>query len=287
MNLNRETQSVDSVRDQFNLDQKIAVITGGGGFLGRYFALAVGEMGAYPILLDIDVDGLESVVAALQAKGIKSEFHVVNVCVGDQVESVMQILEQSLPRIDILINAAAFAMKSLEKGGEEFFASFEDYPEELWRLSIEGNLNGIFNITKAVGTVMKREMSGVIVNIASDIAVISPDHRIYEPDEKSDYPGVNFNTPASYPVAKAGVLSLTRYLATHWARYGIRVNSISPAGVFRDHDPKFVEQLAYRIPLGRMANPEELMAPIVFLSSDASSFMTGANLVIDGGRTIW
>jgi NAD(P)-dependent dehydrogenase (short-subunit alcohol dehydrogenase family) len=134
---------------------------------------------------------------------------------------------------------------------------------------------------------MREQQRGAVVNIASDVAVISPDHRIYEPDERFDYEGVNFNTPLAYSVSKAGILAFTRYLATYWAKHGIRVNSVSPAGVWRGHDPKFVEQLAFRIPLGRMAFPQELMGPVVFLASDASSFITGANLMVDGGRTIW
>ena len=121
---------------------------------------------------------------------------------------------------------------------------------------------------------MKSQQKGVVINIASDVAVISPDHRIYKPDERVDYEGVEFNTPIGYSATKAGMLAMTRYLATYWAEDGIRVNSFSPAGVYRDHDPKFVEQLSARIPLGRMA-------------SDASSFMTGANLIVDGGRTAW
>ena len=136
------------------------------------------------------------------------------------------------------------------------------------------------------GKIMKNANKGAIVNIASDVAVISPDHRIYEPDEKYDYEGVPFNTPASYSVSKAGVLALTRYLATYWALFGIRVNSISPAGVFNNQDPKFIDKLS-SIPLGRMAYPEELKGPVVFLCSEASSFITGTNIMVDGGRTIW
>ena len=134
---------------------------------------------------------------------------------------------------------------------------------------------------------MKKQEKGIVINIASDLALISPDQRIYEPDERFDYKGVSFNTPIGYPTTKAGILGFTRYLATYWAPYGIRVNALSPAGVYREQDLKFVEQLSYRIPLGRMAFPEELKGPIVFLCSDASSYMTGSNLIVDGGRTIW
>jgi len=189
--------------------------------------------------------------------------------------------------IDCLINGAAFAMKNLQNGGDEYFAPFEDYLLSNWQMSINVNLTGTFLITQIVGRHMKKAQRGSIINIASDVAIISPDHRIYEADVRMNYDGVDFNTPAAYSVSKAGILAFTRYLATYWARDGIRVNSISPAGVFRNQDSKFVEILSSRIPLGRMANPEELKGPIVFLCSDASSYITGTNLVVDGGRTIW
>jgi len=203
------------------------------------------------------------------------------------VRSVVDAIVADCGRVDILVNAAAFAMKNLQQGGAGFFAPVEEYDPALWQVSIDVNLTGTFLITQAIGTVMKRQRRGAIVNIASDVAVISPDHRIYQPDPAHDYGGVPFNTPIAYSVSKAGILAFTRYLATYWAKDGIRVNALSPAGVFRDQDPKFVEQLASRIPLGRMAFAEELKGPLAFLASDASSFMTGANLIIDGGRTIW
>ena len=134
---------------------------------------------------------------------------------------------------------------------------------------------------------MIKRKKGSVVNIASDVGIISPDHRIYEPNKKFNYKGVNFNTPISYSVAKSGIISMTRYLATYWAKKGIRVNCVSPAGVYKKHNKKFVEQLALRIPLGRMAKSDELNGAIIYLCSNASSYVTGHNLVVDGGRTIW
>ena len=185
------------------------------------------------------------------------------------------------------MNAAAFAMKNLQDGSRNYFENFEEYSQENWEKSITVNLTGTFLVTQVVGKMMKEKRSGSIINIASDVAIISPDHRIYKTDDSIGYEGVDFNTPAAYSVSKAGILSLTRYLATYWANDGIRVNSISPAGVFRNQNPEFVKVLSTRIPLGRMAKPDELKGPVVFLCSDASSYITGANLVVDGGRTIW
>ncbi len=276
-----------SVKKRFDLTGKRILITGGAGFLGLHFAEAVAEMGGVPILLDLRTEDVSRGVERLTGLGYAADGFMLDLTNAAAVAGVVKEIVAKHATIDVLINAAAFAMKSLREGGKDFFAPFEDYREELWQVSLDVNLTGTFLITQAVGRVMKQQRRGVVINIASDVAIISPDHRIYQPDEKSGYPGVPFNTPIAYPVTKAGLLSLTRYLATYWAKDGIRVNSFSPAGVYRDHDPKFVEQLAFRIPLGRMAFPEEYKGPIVFLASDASSFMTGANLVVDGGRTIW
>jgi len=275
------------VKDQFNLKGKNIIITGAAGFLGQHFASAIAEMGGVPILLDIDRLSLDKTVENLEKEGFSSESYVLNITDKDQIKDVIRTIAHKYTTIDGLINAAAYAMKNMQQTSDDYFATFENYDKDLWQVAIDLNLTGTFLITQAVGRKMKSQGKGVIVNLASDVAIISPDHRIYEPDEKNYYKGVSFNSPISYSVSKAGILAFTRYLATYWAKAGIRVNSLSPAGVYRNHDPKFVEQLAFRIPLGRMAQPEELKGPIIFLCSDASSFMTGANLIIDGGRTIW
>lgn len=278
---------VASVREQFELRDRVAVITGGAGFLGGHFADALGELGATPVIVDVDAERVRDAVMRLRDAGLAAHGWPLDITRAEAVRSVVEGVVAECGRVDILVNAAAFAMKNLQHGGAGFFAPFEEYEPPLWQVSIDVNLTGTFLITQAIGAVMKRQRSGTIVNIASDVAVISPDHRIYQPDPAHDYAGVPFNTPIAYSVSKAGILAFTRYLATYWAKDGIRVNALSPAGVFRNQDPKFVAQLASRIPLGRMAFAEELKGPLVFLASDASSFMTGANLIVDGGRTIW
>jgi NAD(P)-dependent dehydrogenase (short-subunit alcohol dehydrogenase family) len=278
---------VTSVKKQMDLSHKKVVITGGAGFLGVNFAEAVAEMGGLPILVDVNQESIDSAISLLSDKGFKADGFVINITNKQQVSEVINEIQGKYSRIDVLINGAAFAMKNLQEGGKDFFAAFEDYDEDLWQVSLDVNLTGTFLITQAVGRIMRKQLAGVIINVASDVAVISPDHRIYEPNEQIDYKGVSFNTPIAYSVSKSGILAFTRYLATYWSKYGIRVNSISPAGVYRNQEEKFVEQLVYRIPLGRMAFAEELKGPIVFLASDASSFVTGTNLIVDGGRTIW
>lgn len=276
-----------SVKRLFDLGGKVVVVTGGAGFLGVRFAEAVAEMGALPVLLDLDPAAVDQAVAQLAAAGFAADGLALDLTDGAAVAGAIERVAAKHRSIDVLINAAAFAMKNMQNAGAGYFAPFEDYDRALWQVSLDVNLTGTFLITQAVGRIMKRQRRGAVINIASDVAVISPDHRIYRPDPRFDYEGVPFNTPAAYSVTKAGLLSLTRYLATYWAADGIRVNALSPAGVYRNQPPKFVEQLALRIPLGRMAFPEELKGPIVFLASEASSFMTGANLIVDGGRTIW
>ena len=274
-----------SVKKLFDLSNKNILITGGAGFLGVHFAEAVAEMGGMPILLDSNQPSIEEASARLSRQGCGVDGFKLDLTDVKQVHQVVEEILNKYRTADVLINGAAFTMKNAQE--EEYFAPFEEYEQSLWQISLNVNLTGTFLITQAIGKAMKRQRKGVIINIASDVAIISPDHRIYEPDDRFNYPGVPFNTPIGYSVTKAGILAFTRYLATYWAKYGIRVNSISPAGTYKDHDPKFVEQLAARIPLGRMAFPHEYKAPIVFLASEASSFMTGANLIIDGGRTIW
>jgi NAD(P)-dependent dehydrogenase (short-subunit alcohol dehydrogenase family) len=276
-----------TVKEQLDLTGKNIVITGGAGFLGLHFAEGIAEMGGLPILIDLENDSLEKASLSLKEKGFDTSCHALDITSADKVIEAFDEIIHTHSHLDCLINAAAFTMKNLKDDGKFFFAPFEEYELSNWKISMDVNLTGTFLVTQAVGKLMKKAKKGSIINIASDVAIISPDHRIYKPDASMDYDGVDFNTPAAYSVSKAGVLALTRYLATYWAQDGIRVNSISPAGVFRDQDPGFVKMISTRIPLGRMASPGELKGPVVFLCSDASSFMTGSNIVVDGGRTIW
>lgn len=287
MDMSSFPKPATSVKSQLDLTGRIAVVTGGAGFLGGHFADALAEMGARPVVLDLHQPAVDDAVARLRRAGHDARGWALDITSVEAVRGIVAAIGEAVGRVDILVNAAAFAMKNLQAGGASFFAPFEDYDPKLWQVSLDVNLTGTFLVTQAVGAMMKQQRRGAIINLASDVGVISPDHRIYQADPQSGYPGVAFNTPIAYSVSKAGLLAFTRYLATYWASDGIRVNALSPAGVFREQDPQFIDQLASRIPLGRMAFPEEMKGPLVFLASDASSFMTGHNLVVDGGRTIW
>ena len=271
----------------FNLKNKIIVITGGSGFLGSEFSSTLSDVGAIPIILDKNNASLELLKKKFIKKKRRGFFFLVDLNNETKVNVVINSIIKKYRKIDCLINAAGFTGEDMLKTDSNFFEKFENYDFKLWQKSLNGNLSSTFILTKSVAKHMLKRKKGSIINIASDVGIISPDHRIYEADKKINYKGVNFNTPLSYSVAKSGIISMTRYLATYWAKKGIRVNCVSPAGVYKKHNKKFVKQLSERIPLGRMAKPGELNGAIIYLCSNASSYVTGHNLVVDGGRTIW
>ena len=276
-----------NIKNLFNLKNKIIVITGGSGFLGSEFSFALSDIGAIPVILDKN----EKSLGILKKKFIKHKrkalFFLVDINKENKVNETINLIIKKYKKIDCLINATTSTANGIIKSKSKLFEKFEKYDFDLWQKSINGHLSSIFIATKSVVKYMLKRKQGSIINIASDVGVISPDHRIYEPNKKYRYKGVNFNTPISYSVAKSGIISFTRYLATYRAQKGIRVNCISPAGIYKNHDKKFVEQLSLRIPLGRMAKSGELNGAIIYLCSNASSYVTGHNLVVDGGRTIW
>ena len=275
------------VQELFRLDGRVAVITGGAGMLGMRHAEAIAEMGGVPVLLDKDGSRLRESMRVLGERfGKEPRGCVVDITNSTDVQQVIQDIIRETGHIDILINNAAMTVES-KHGDTKYFAPFEEYDVGLWEQALRVSLTGAFVCTQTIGKHMKERRCGVIVNIASDVGVISPDHRIYRPDPMHDYPGTSFNTPVSYSVAKAGLISFTRYLATYWAEYNIRVNALSPGGVYNKHDEQFVKRLTQLIPLGRMATPDEYKGAIIFLVSDASAFLTGFNVVMDGGRTCW
>jgi NAD(P)-dependent dehydrogenase (short-subunit alcohol dehydrogenase family) len=276
-----------SARHRFDLSGRVAIITGGAGLLGQQHAHAIAGAGGHIVLADVAGEAATRAAATIgAAHGIDALGVAVDVTDKAAVEAMTRTVGDRFGRIDILINNAAMTVRGGGERGGDYFARFEDYPLDLWEQALRVHLTGAFLCCQAVGRVMVQQQRGVILNIASDVGTISPDHRIYE-GVTSPHTGRPFNTPASYATSKAGLINLTRYLATYWAKDGIRVNALSPGGVFADHDPAFVRSLTDRIPLGRMAGVEDYQGAVLFLVSDASSYMTGANLIVDGGRTAW
>lgn len=270
---------------KFSLTGRVAVITGGAGLLGVQHAEAIAEAGGIPII--VDVDGQR---ASLVADRIKASFQVEAgsfSCDISNTTAVREMCEAVLSRwgrVDILVNNAARNPK-VESAGSKAWSRLENYPLDQWLLDLEVGLTGSLICSQVFGAEMARRGHGVILNIASDLAVIAPDQRLYRvegvpPDQQPV-------KPVSYSVVKHGLIGLTRYLATYWADRGVRVNALSPGGIQNNQDSEFIGRLASLIPMGRMAQPDEYKAAVVFLVSDASSYMTGTNLVIDGGRTVW
>lgn len=277
---------MESVKEAFDLTGRVAIITGGAGLLGVKHAEAIAEMGGIPVLLDLDGEK-----AGAHAKEIAAPFEVQALGLTTDVtqsEAIADALSKTLEafgRVDILINNAANNPKAEDAADKQQWSRLENFPLDVWNQDLAVGLTGAFLCSQIFGSEMARRGKGVILNIASDLAVIAPDQRIYR--QSGLLEEQQLAKPVSYSVVKAGLLGLTRYLATYWADMGVRVNAISPGGVYNNQDPAFVERLTNLIPMGRMADKDEYKAAVVFLVSDASSYMTGANIMIDGGRTCW
>ena len=274
-----------SVESLFRLDGRVAVITGGAGLLGYQHAATIAGLGGIPVLLDINAEALAANAARLaEETGCQAPSYVVDITELQALETVGQQLLAEYGRVDILINNAARNPK-VESAGDKDFSRLEHFPWEQWQLDLNVGLGGAFNCAKVFGAQMARQGRGVIVNIASDLGVIAPDQRLYRVDgREAEQQPVK---PVTYSVVKHGLIGLTKYLATYWCEQGVRCNALSPGGVYAGQNDVFVSKLTQLIPLGRMAEADEYRGAIAFLCSDASTYMNGANLVMDGGRSIW
>jgi len=273
------------VMDSFNLRGRVVIVTGGAGLLGREYTHALAQVGAHVVIADVDEIAAERLAdEVLEQTGAKVLSVHTDVSDKSSVqEMVVQVLA-ALGRIDVLVNNAALDPKFDVQHSTEHVNAFEDYPLELWNQGLAVNLTGMFLCAQAVARPMLELGKGVIVNISSTYGLVGPDQRLYE---SNDPAAPKMYKPVVYSVTKSAVLGLTRYLATYWAGKNIRVNALTPGGVFNYHDPDFEKRYSYRTPLGRMAERSEYCAAMLFLVSDASSYMTGANLVVDGGWTAW
>jgi NAD(P)-dependent dehydrogenase (short-subunit alcohol dehydrogenase family) len=265
----------------FSLANKVVVVTGGAGLLGQVFCQALVDVGAHVAIVDLNLESAETVAKRIN----KSEAQKV-VAVGSDItspESVTQMVAnvvKQLGRIDVLVNNAASKGSSLDA----FFESFEDYSLKTWREVMSVNIDGLFLVAQAVGKQMKKQGGGSIIQTSSIYGVVAPDQRIYE---GSEYNGRAINTPAVYSASKSAVNGLTNYLATYWASSKIRVNSLTPGGIASGQNSEFNKKYSNRVPLGRMGEATELVGALIYLASDASSYVTGQNLIVDGGLSAW
>jgi NAD(P)-dependent dehydrogenase (short-subunit alcohol dehydrogenase family) len=278
------TASADPLA-RFDLTGRVAVITGGAGLLGPRHANAIASAGGTPVLVDLHRDRAETHAAELaRTHGVPALGLGVDITDPRAVEGMLDVVLSKYGRVDILVNNAANNPK-VEDAAQVAFSRLESFPLQQWEADVAVGLTGAFLCSQIVGRELARRGRGTIVNISSEYGMIAPDQRLYRQEGvPEDQQPVK---PVTYTVVKAGIMGLTSYLATYWATQGVRCNTLTVGGVFNGQPEEFVARAASRIPMARMANKDEYEGAIVFLCSDASSFMTGANLVVDGGKTCW
>jgi NAD(P)-dependent dehydrogenase (short-subunit alcohol dehydrogenase family) len=272
-----------SLPKTFDLTGKRALITGAGGLLGLQHALALSENGADVVLADIALDRAQTAADAVRAAGGSGSASAVALDVRSP--DAIRELAGKIGRIDILVNNAAIDAKVTASPGVANGTRLEVFPLDQWRLELDVGLTGAMLCAQVFGASMAARKSGVILNIASDLSVIAPDQRLYRRAEITNEMEQPVK-PVTYSVIKHGLVGLTKYLAGYWAASGVRVNALSPGGVFNGQGDEFVSRLTALIPQGRMANRDEYRAVVQFLCSDASAYMTGQNVVMDGGRSV-
>jgi 2-deoxy-D-gluconate 3-dehydrogenase len=267
------------IQQAFDLSGRVALVTGGAGLLGRQFCQTLVEAGASVLVADLNEKAAGELANKLGAKA-----KAISCDVGDKasVQAAVDAAVKSFGRLDILVNSAALDPKFDAAEAGKHSSSFEDYSLQDWEKALRVNLTGAFLFSQAALREMLKQKSGVIINICSTYGLGGPDQRIYQ--KKGKPPAYK---PVDYTVTKAGILGLTKYLATYCGDKNIRVNALTPGGVQNSQDEEFVQAYSARTVLGRMARPDEMNGALLFLASDASSYMTGANLVVDGGWTAW
>lgn len=290
----------DNLTKLFDLTGRVAIVTGGAGLLGKEFCRTLAQAGAHIVVADLNYTSAEALAQSLLQQGHQAIAVETDVSDAASTQQMVRATLEAFNRLDILVNSAALDPKfdpqhrasgqaygraAHDGEGEEVWAgsgAFEDFPLEAWNRALAVNLTGVFLSCQAAVQPMLKQGKGVIVNLASIYGIVAPDQRLYQqPGQPPQY------KPVYYTVTKAAILGLTQYLATYYAGKNIRVNALSPGGVYNGHDVAFVRAYSVRSVLGRMAEKDEMNGALLFLASDASSYMTGANLVVDGGWTAW
>ena len=273
------------IQEKFDLTGRVAVVTGGVGLLGTEFCRTLAEAGAAVAVVDLNASASQAVAGSLTSSGYQTLALPTDITQPESVNAAVDQVLSTFGRIDVLVNSAAldpkFDPEAVNKGITP--GAFEDYPLDLWNSALNVNLTGMFLMTQAcVKPMIEQGKKGSIINICSTYGLNGPDQRIYVKDGKR----VAFK-PVYYTVTKAGVMGFTKYLAAYYAETEIRVNALTPGGVFNNHEDYFVKNYSAKTILGRMARKDEMNGALLFLASDASSYMTGNNVIVDGGWTAW
>lgn len=270
----------------FSLKGRVVVITGGAGLLGQQHALAVRRAGGEAVLLDVSETALQSAKQTLQEQGEGGiSILKVDITVEEEVRKASEAIIQQYGNVYGLVNNAAINPK-MEKSDSKEFSRLENFPVEQWQMELDVGLKGAFLCTRYFGTAMAESgTGGAIVNICSDLGVIAPDQRLYE--QPGLPPAQQPVKPVTYSVIKSGLIGLSRYVATYWAEQNVRCNALCPGGIENGQPEAFLQKIVTRIPLGRMAQKEEYQGTLIWMLSDASSYLNGAVVNVDGGRTTW
>jgi 2-deoxy-D-gluconate 3-dehydrogenase len=274
-----------TIQQKFDLTGRVAVVTGGVGLLGAEFCRTLTEAGAAVAVVDLNAASSAGTADSLTKSGYSAQAFPTDITQPDSVNAMVEGVLKAFGRIDILVNSAALDPKFDPDAAKKGMApgAFEDYPLEQWNAALNVNLTGMFLMTQAcVRPMLAQGKKGSIINICSTYGLNGPDQRIYVKDGER----VAFK-PVYYTVTKAGVMGFTKYLAAYYAGTEIRVNALTPGGVFNNHEEYFVKNYSAKTILGRMARKDEMNGALLFLASDASSYMTGNNVVVDGGWTAW
>ena len=262
----------------FSLKGKTAIVTGATGLIGKQHCHALAEAGANVVLCDINVAACEDLAASLAGHHLALNMDVTQ---PDSLHAGKASILKTFGHIDVLVNNAAINDMFENPEAASTQSMFENYPLELWERSLKVNVTGMFLCSQILGTPMAEQGKGSIINIASTYGMVGPDQSIYLNQQGER----NFYKSPSYPTTKGAVINFTRFLAAYWGNKGVRVNTLSPGGVENNQEAYFVENYAKKTVLGRMAQPNDYKGALIFMASDASSYMTGANVVVDGGWT--
>lgn len=270
-----------SYRRLFDLGGRVAVVTGGVGLLGHRFCAGLADHGARVAVLDLEESRCTALAAELSAAYGVSCFGIgCDITDPLAVKAMANRIERELGPIAVLHNNAASKGRNIDR----FFDPVKDFELDVWREIMAVNLDAAFLVAREIGERMASRGRGSIIQTCSIYGIVGPDQRIYG---GSEYLGHPINTPPVYSASKAGIDGLTRYLATYWGHRGVRVNTLTPGGVSSGQNKAFDEKYSARVPMGRMAAADEMVGALVYLASDASSYVTGQNIVVDGGLTAW